>query len=415
MENDNKSIAKDMLWNTIGNLVYCICQWVITILTVRLCSYEAAGYLSLAMTTSSTFSTISLFSMRNFQVSDVIEEYKDNEYIGSRFITCTLAFTLCCIYSCFSSSPYQRACIIAFMMIRLVEGAVDVLHGINQKFRRYDLIGKSLFLRGVATIVAFLVGILITGDIFISLILTAMTNILAMMIYDVRQTGKLEKMSVSVFSSRVFTLLKKCLPLVVSSFLLSLVPLIPKNAIQALQGNDILGIYSSIASPTMVVQVFAQYAFAPLVPKISVMFNEKRYDRFLQIFHEMLAVFVGFAIVITIGAMLLGRWGLSFLYGKSILEYYPLFMPLIWCTILTACVWVLVSIVTSIRKLNSLMIIMFVGFVFDYVFTNRFLTWFNTNGASYIQIVSFSIMALIMVVVTEWEIRHQKRKSNDAE
>ena len=68
MENAKGSLAKEMMWNSIGNLVYCICQWVITILTVRLCSYEMAGYLSLAMSTSSTFSTISLFSMRNYQV-----------------------------------------------------------------------------------------------------------------------------------------------------------------------------------------------------------------------------------------------------------------------------------------------------------------------------------------------------------
>lgn len=407
MQNKPNSLAKDMMWNTVGNLVYCICQWVITILTVRLCSYETAGYLSLAMSTSSTFSTISLFSMRNYQVSDVNGKYEDKEYIGSRFLTCLLALSLCCLYSITVSSSYQRICIIAFMFIRLVEGAVDVLHGINQKYGRYDFIGKSLFIRGIVTIVAFLAGILVTNDLFIALVLTAIGNAIAFVIFDIRKTGSLEKLTAKIYSKRVLELLKECLPLVVSSFLISLIPLIPRNAIQAIQGNEILGVYSSIASPTMVVQVFAQQAFGPMLPRLSIMLNEKRYKQFLDLFNKLLLIFVGFTVVISIAAAIFGRLGLSILYGKSILEYYSLFMPLIWCTVGTAIAWILISIVTAIRKLKSLMIIMFIGFAFDFMFTNSMINLFGTNGASYVQIISFLIVIVCMAFTVEFSIKNK--------
>lgn len=406
----NNSLAKDMLWNTVGNLVYCVCQWVITILTVRLCSYEATGYLSLAMSTSSTFSTISLFSMRNFQVSDVKEQFSDSEYIGSRFLTCILALLLCCIYTISCSSSYQRICIIAFMLIRLVEGAVDVLHGINQKYGRYDFIGKSLFLRGIVTIIMFLAGILITHDVFSSLLLTAGGNAIAFILFDIRKTNSLEKLNARIFSKRVFFLLKECFPLVVSSFLISLIPLIPRNAIQTIQGNEILGVYSSIASPTMVVQVFAQYAFGPLLPKISLMFIENRFDQFMSVFHKLLIVFLGFAGVITLGGIILGKLGLSILYGKSILDYYNLFMPLVWCTIGTACSWILISIVTAVRRAKPLMLIMLVGFVIDLLLTNVFINYFGTNGASYIQILSFLVIILLMSLDIENNIKRKMEK-----
>lgn len=408
MENKSTSLAKDMMWNTVGNLVYCICQWVITILTVRLCSYSMAGYLSLAMSTSSTFSTISLFSMRNYQVSDVKGKYEDKEYIGSRFLTCVLALSLCCLYSVTVSSSYQRICIIAFMFIRLVEGAVDVLHGINQKYGRYDFIGKSLFIRGVVTIVAFLAGIIVMGDLFIALVLTAISNAVAFIAYDIRKTGSLEKLTAKIYSKKVLELLKECLPLVISSFLISLIPLIPRNAIQALQSNEILGVYSSIASPTMVVQVFAQQVFGPLLPRLAVMLNDERYEQFLSLFHKLLMIFVGFAVVISIAAAIFGRLGLTILYGKSILEYYSLFMPLIWVTIGTACSWILISIVTAIRKLKSLMVIMLAGFVADFALTNSFINMFGTNGASFIQILSFIIVIVCMTVTVEMTIRKQE-------
>ena len=96
---DRKQMTKNIAWNTFGSVFYSACQWLITVLVVHLSSYESAGYLSLAMTTSSSFSAISLYSMRNFQVSDVKGEYNCNEYVGSRIDTCILGFVCCAIVS----------------------------------------------------------------------------------------------------------------------------------------------------------------------------------------------------------------------------------------------------------------------------------------------------------------------------
>jgi O-antigen/teichoic acid export membrane protein len=173
MTEHKSSLAKNMTWNTVGNLVYCVCQWIMTILVVKLDSYDGAGYLSLAMTTSSTFSTIAMFSMRNFQVSDIQNEFRDSEYLGSRLITCISSIILCYVYSLGSTSNYQMFCINAFMLIRIAESIVDVIHGIDQKYDRYDLIGKSYLLRGIATDIAFISGLLVFNDILCAILITA--------------------------------------------------------------------------------------------------------------------------------------------------------------------------------------------------------------------------------------------------
>lgn len=66
-----ENIKKNVIWNTCGSVFYSLCQWLLTAIVIRGASYEAGGVLSLAMTTSSSFSAISLFSMRNYQVSDL--------------------------------------------------------------------------------------------------------------------------------------------------------------------------------------------------------------------------------------------------------------------------------------------------------------------------------------------------------
>lgn len=401
------SLAKNMLWSSIGNLVYCICLWAITILTVRLCSYDQAGYLSLAMSASSTCSTIGLFSMRNFQISDVTEEFRISEYVGSRFVTCFISVVFCLFYSLQSSSAYQGLCILAFMTIRLAECGIDVIHGVDQKYGRYDIIGKSLLLRGILTVLVFSFGLIATNDLLITLLITGCINLLAMFGYDVRKTNKLEALHPSFEIKKIVKLLKECAPLVAMSFLLSMIPLIPKSSVQEIIGNEMLGIYSSIGSPTLVVQVFATYAFNPLLPKLAAHYNEREYSEFLRIFHKLFIILIAFSAVMLFGASLLGRFGLKILYGSEILRYYDLFIPLVWCTILTAFVWILNSIVISIRKIYPMLIAMVVSFGLDLVLSKYFINIFEANGASYIQILSYIVFALSMIAIVEKSIRRE--------
>ena len=223
-------MAKNVFWNTFGTIFYCACQWLMTIVVVRFSdNYEAAGYLSLAMTTSSSFSAITLFSMRNFQVSDVRSEYSSGEYVGSRFLTCALGLVLCIVYSAATSSVYQMLCVASFMLIRVAEGLVDVLHGINQKYDRYDYIGISYILRGVITILAFSIILYVKDQVFTALIVTAILNLLIALLWDWFRTSSLEKLSPVFWNEQVKRLLIACVPIVVFSFLLSVENLFPKS------------------------------------------------------------------------------------------------------------------------------------------------------------------------------------------
>ena len=114
-------MKKDIAWNTFGNILCGFCTWVITILVVRMGSFTDAGYLSLAMTTSSTYNAIALFAMRNYQITDSGHLYSDGEYVSSRIISCLAAYVFLAVAAVFSGSMYQAICIIAFMPVRLSE------------------------------------------------------------------------------------------------------------------------------------------------------------------------------------------------------------------------------------------------------------------------------------------------------
>ena len=88
---EEKSTLANIFYNTFGSLFYYGCQWLTTILIVRLSGYEDAGYYSLAMTFTAAFGILALYNTRQFQASDVQGEYNDRTYIVSRYAAMALA------------------------------------------------------------------------------------------------------------------------------------------------------------------------------------------------------------------------------------------------------------------------------------------------------------------------------------
>ncbi len=402
---------KNVFYNTFGNIFYSFCQWLITIVVVYLENFEfgSAGILSLAMTTSSSFSAISLFSMRNYQISDSKGEFTQGQYVSSRLITCAVALIACIIYAIPGNNLFQVLCIAAFMLVRIAESLADVLFGVDQMHDKYGLICLSCTLRGIVTAGSFIVVMRMTHNLVLTLFTMAVLNLLIVVIIDVRITFKLEKIIIKLKDKSLIKLFKQCLPLVVFTFLLSLVNLIPKQVLNMVQGEDALGVYSSIASPTLVVQVFASVAFAPFIPKLAQLLEQKEYDKFLKIQRF---TYIGLAVlagVVLAGAALLGRPALFLLFKEDILEYYDLFIPIVCCTILLAGVWVIDAIVVTVRRLKILLIGMAVDFVILCLITYPCISIYGQNGTSYAQIIALGMLLPFMAGICEFDIQKRKK------
>ena len=79
----SKSVEENILWNTIGNIIYLGCQWLLSVVVVRISgSYADAGILTLAISITNIFTTLAAFSVRNYQVSDVGGKYQQSDYIS---------------------------------------------------------------------------------------------------------------------------------------------------------------------------------------------------------------------------------------------------------------------------------------------------------------------------------------------
>lgn len=403
------NMKKNLAWNTFGSIFYSACQWLITIIVVHVSTYETAGFLSLAMTMSSSFSAISLFSMRNYQVSDVKGEFHTGQYVSSRLWTCGIAFGVCAIFAAVGNNTYQMLCVDAFMLIRVAEALVDVMHGVDQKFDRYDWIGISYILRGAVTVLIFSIGLAVTDNLLFTLFLMAAFNLLAAVEFDCRRTKKLEEMPIRLADKEIIKLLKVCFPLVIFTFLLSLENYIPKKVLEYFFGAESLGIYSTIASPTLVVQIFASVVFSPFLPQFSKIYYNGEIDKFRRLLHKVYLFMIGLCIVVTIGAAVLGKPGLRILFGGDILAYYNLFMPIVYCTIFTGIVWILSAIVILLRRIKALVIAIIADFLLCLGIVAPIIRMFGQNGVSIVQLITLPILTFMMIGICEATLYQVKR------
>lgn len=393
-------MKKDIAWNTFGNIFYGFCTWVITILVVRMGSFTDAGYLSLAMTTSSTYNAIALFAMRNYQITDSGHLYSDGEYVSSRIISCLAAYVFLAVAAVFSGSMYQAICIIAFMPVRLSEAYSDVFHGIDQMHDRYDLIGKSFTMRGIAVIVIFIAGMTVTGNLALTLGLISIATFAISILWDKKLTSKITTIEMRLKDSKILKLYLSCLPLMLFTFFMGMQMMYAKTVLSEVVGVTRQGIYASISNPTYAIQVMGAALFAPFLPVLAEYLKERDIQGFNRGVRKVTGILVVFSALVLVAASLLGRWVLGIFFGKEILDYYELFIPVVIVIIINTFVYWFQGVLVALRKNVLLAVGMIVDFILFVILIRPAIEIFGMNGASYAQILSLGLYLLFEIIAT---------------
>ena len=345
------------MWNTCGSTFYLGCQWLITVLVVRLAGLHAGGILTLAISVTNIWYAISVYGMRNYQVSDVKNKYSAGTYLYSRVITIGISLLGCLIYALVI--PYsleQRVCIILYFCIKAVEAVFDCFSGMFQKNWRLDIAGKSMIIRGIITIVSFSAVLYLTKNLIITLLLVALLTAVAIAIYDIPRVRKLETLKFDFKSKIVIDLLIECLPLVIYSSLSTSIASIPRLYMERILGNELLAIYGAVATPVLIIQVGATYIFNPFVTLFAEKYNNNDIKGFLKILAKCIVAVCIISVIGLVGGALVGKWGLNLLYGSTVASHVDLLIPLIICTIITAVSWLFCGILTVIRGFKGLVI-----------------------------------------------------------
>ena len=391
------SIKKNMIWNSAGSMLYLGCQWLITVLVVRLSNdYNAAGTLALGMAIANIYNQIGYYKIRTFQVSDLSETYSPSDYIGFRIVTTIGSLIAMAIHSVTTCSAETIPCILAYGLFSCGPVFVDVLHGIDQKHARMDYIGKSLMIRGFISLIAFIVSMVAFSSLLISLYVMTVLTFLSIAFYDIPATKKLESDLKPRFEiTKIKNLAITCLPLVLALLLGNAAPSASRQILSSLYSTSDLGIYASVAAPIAIVQMGVQYIYSPLLGKFAEYSHEREGKLFLNLLVRTIRAIIVLSIALMVLFMLFGGTLLEILYGNSISEYTYLLPPLVLCASLTALVWFSGDLLIVIRKIKANLVCYTICFISSAITATPFLIKFGINGASYCLILGLAFGLLV--------------------
>ena len=265
------SMKANALWNTFGCIFYLGCQWLITVLVVTLSNgYGNSGALSLAMSVGLIFTAIGSYNMRTYQVSDTKNRYSDSRYIAFRFLTLFLSLGICIVYSFVTYKDVQifETCI-CYLVFKFDETFVDVIYGIYQKNLRMDYIGKSQILRGFLSLSLFSIGLIFTSNLKMSILLMSFGCVLVTILFDRKHLQLFYRGIPKIDTATAKSMIITCTPVMIACLFNTAIASASRQLFGVNQGTELLGIYSALATPAVLIQAGITYIYSPWISSLS--------------------------------------------------------------------------------------------------------------------------------------------------
>lgn len=393
------SLQQNMILNTCGSMIRLVCNWLLTVAVVRLShGFDAAGVLSLSMSVCNMVQPFAEYRLRTIHVTDVSGERGVGEYLGLRIITTFLSFVAGLVYSALTCSMDAVPVIVIYLASQLVATYLEGFHAVDQRAMRMDYIGISYALQGVLGLAVFCILLSLTNSLLLSVSGLAVVNISVGFFWDIPKTRQFCSLRPSIKLRAAVSTLVRLFPVVLAAVCASAVITVPRQYLAASLGASALGVYSSVASPTTVVQVGAQYVYTPLLGTLAEKYSrDKRTAKGL-----FLKVIVG---IVLVGAVCLflfavfGHFALELIFGTETANYSSLLAPAVLCTFITGFTLFANDLLISIRDFTASLVGNVVATAVSLLLSVPMVDAFGMNGVSYCGIAGYGIGALLMMIL----------------
>lgn len=260
------SLVASFSWAFLGNVVYAGCQWGMLVALARLGSPEMVGQFALGLAITAPVVEFANLRLRLLQATDARSDYEFDDYLGLQIVTAALALAV--VAAIAIGGSYQRATalvVLALGLAKAIENMSDTYFGVLQRHQRMDRIGKSMALKGVASLVALSAMVYLTGRVLWGVLGLVASWALVLVLYDmpgaslvlgparaVAGPGAAERKPRRVRAPRfrwvtLARLARLAMPLGLATMLMALNSSIPRYFVERRFGEGELGVFAALA------------------------------------------------------------------------------------------------------------------------------------------------------------------------
>ena len=397
------------IWNLASSLTFSLQSAIFLLVANRVGGEDEAGVFIILYVLAQTINSIGNYNLRDFQVSDIKEEYSFATFYTTRLLTCTLMALVGVGYAIFKGVGAGDWIVLASLVgYRFVECVEDVYHGLIQRRGRFDVTSICMTIRIVLSSVVFCVAYIITAS-PVTASVSLFISSLIIYIFTIAVLKKEFKLAPSFSTENIGRLLVAGFPIFLGAFLYSYLINAPKYAINDLMDNSTQTIYNILFMPIFVVNILSTFIYKPLIVRLSEMWKDGKIHEFVKSMIKMVAMILGMTVVVIIGGYVIGLYLLGVIYGVDLAGYKLIFSLMLFFGGMAAVAFYFNTLITIIRKQYYIVLGYGGSFMINLFVTRRLVRSYGIDGAGYSYGVIVGSLAVFYMLALIFEILKKTR------
>lgn len=404
-----KTTKKDYTWNMIGSVCYSLSSFYYMMMVTRICGVVDGGTFALAFATAQLLLTFGRYGMRTYQATDTAHRYSFREYGLTRIVTCAGMVLFAGVYSVIAGYSVWKTWVFVWVAaIKMLDAAEDVFHGELQRNFCVALMGQMLALRNLFSCVVFGVAIVITRDLVITCMLTAVLSLIFCLVINSAALRKVHCKDSNCRMEGIRALFGICFPIFISTFLSLYLYNIPKYAIDRYMTEEYQTYYSVLFMPSFVITLFSEIITKPMLTTISQAWVTD-IRKFVRIIRNIFLLIAGGTIAVILGGHLLGRYLLELIYAVDLEPYKLHFIILLAGGGISAAVYISYNILISIRFQKWIIAVYLAVTVVATPMTYIVVKRLGMLGAAWAYLLTCLLLGIIFAILLLWKIHRRKQ------
>lgn len=401
--NKKVSLKENTLWYTMGTMCSSATSFLLMIYVTRILGVDEAGVFSISYSVGQLMLSIGWFGTRQFQVSDINEEFKFSDYLSLKLFMTIIMMVGCLIYSVFLHfNTYKMLVTFLYCLFLICDVFADLFSARFQQVDKLFLSGMSYIIRILGYNLVILFSLLCFKNLIVAIVLAMIYSALELTFFDLQLIKRISQIKIEFHMDKIIQLIKNCFPLFISSFLTTFIVNVPKNAIELNFDSSVQTYYNIIFMPSYIINLFCMFIFVPLYTSIANTWLNSTKDKFINTVVKLMIFDVLLSLVVFAGCYFLGIPLLELVYGVDLHSVKSSFLVLIVAGCFTSMNSIISYIFTVIRRQKFMIYIYVVAMVLAQVMVKTLTLNYGIFGASLdylIGIASITVMFMLGLVL----------------
>jgi O-antigen/teichoic acid export membrane protein len=392
---EKKDSIRSIIWNTLGMGLSSSISLILLIIVTRYNGIENSGLFSFLFSLCLIIYTITLYGGRVYQVSDYDNEYKYNTYYSLKIITSLVSIIILCGYLIIYGYPLiQIAMALLLLIVKVFDAFSDTIYGTFQKNNRLDLVGKSLTLKTVISVLMFILTDLLIGDLFLSVLIYTVINVLVFFIYDKKYEKHFEKVTIMI-DKKIINLIFSTKYIFLNNFITNVLINVPRFFVKSTYDDKELGYFGILIMIPTVLSLCGQFIVQPMMISLTDAYSKREKNRLDKCVNKCYVYILLISVICILAAYFLGPQVLKLLYNIDFGNYKMAMIYLIIGGTFNVLSYVISTTLNIFRKTLAQTIIycstFIISIVLFYIFT--------INFAIEMVFIVFAIVMLIQFIM----------------